>query len=208
MAGDYVGAMNRRIILFAPIALALWAAPANAGKISLSEISKYLNSIRTAEASFTQVNDDGTISTGKLLIRRPGRIRFEYDPPDSALVLAGQGRVAVFDAKSNEPPERFPLVRTPLNLILAETVDLRRAKMVVGHTSDGKTTTVVAQDPKHPDYGSLHLVFTDNPVELRQWIVVDGTGQRTTVILGDMKLGGKLHTSLFNIGKEMEKRGF
>ncbi len=195
-------------MLFAPLALALWAAPAQAAKLSLAEISAYLNAIRTAEADFTQINDDGTIATGKLLIRRPGRIRFEYDPPDAALVLAGQGRVAVFDAKSNEPPERFPLVRTPLNLILADKVDLTRARMVVGHTSDGKTTTVVAQDPKHPDYGSLHLVFTGNPVQLRQWIVEDGTGQRTTVILGDMKLGGKLHTSLFNIDREMQKRGF
>jgi hypothetical protein len=66
-------------------------------------------------------------------------------------------------------------------------VDLTRARMVTAHVSDGPTTTVRAQDPDNPDYGSIDLVFTGDPVELRQWIVNDSNGGRTTVILGALE---------------------
>lgn len=197
--------LNR--ILLAPILVLILALPASAEKLSLDAISKYLNGMQSAKASFTQINDDGSISKGTIHIKRPGRVRFEYAPPEKALVLAGGGTVAIFDAKSNTPPEQYPLKRTPLNLILEANVDLGRRNMVVGHKSDGKTTTVVAQDPEHPDYGTIELIFTSSPTELRQWIITDGAGGQTTVILGEMEKGGDLPSSLFNITIESEKRG-
>lgn len=197
--------LNR--ILLAPILVLILALPASAEKLSLDAISKYLNGMQSAKASFTQINDDGSISKGTIYIKRPGRVRFEYAPPEKALVLAGGGTVAIFDAKSNTPPEQYPLKRTPLNLILEANVDLGRRNMVVGHKSDGKTTTVVAQDPEHPDYGTIELIFTSSPTELRQWIITDGAGGQTTVILGEMEKGGDLPSSLFNITIESEKRG-
>lgn len=175
------------------------ALPAAAEKIPLKDLSGYLNGLTTAEAEFTQINSDGSISTGKLYIHRPGRVRFEYAPPDRNLVLAGGGQVAIFDAKSNQPPEQYPLSRTPLSIILDKNVDLTRAKMVVGHTQDGNTTRVRAQDPEHPEYGSIELVFTAGPTELRQWVIRDDSGAETTVILGEMKKGATLKSSLFNI---------
>lgn len=181
--------------------------PAAAEKLSLTEISRYLNSLKTARADFTQINDDGTIATGKMYIHRPGRVRFEYSPPDDSLVVAGGGQVAIFDAKSNQPPEQFPLSRTPLNLILARNVNLNKAKMVVGHTADATTTSVIAQDPEHPEYGTIKIVFTDNPVELRQWVITDGTGQTTTVILGELNSVNSLKSTLFNIIYETSRRG-
>lgn len=197
--------MNRRLALLAPLAFLL-PFPAAAEKLPLKEISAYLNSLTTVEADFTQVNADGSISTGKIFINRPGRVRFEYAPPDRSLVIAGAQQVAIFDAKSNQPPEQYPLKRTPLNLILAANVDLGRAKMVVGHTEDGTSTRVRAQDPENPEYGSIELVFTANPVELRQWVITDDLGAQTTVILGAMKKGGKLKASLFDITAETAKR--
>jgi outer membrane lipoprotein-sorting protein len=198
--------MTLRSTLLAPLALAALLAPAAADPIPLSDLSAYLNDMTTAEAEFTQVNADGTIATGKLYIRRPGRVRFEYAPPDSNLVLASGGQVAIFDGKSNEPPEQYPLKKTPLNLILADRVDLARARMVVGHSEDGNTTRVRAQDPENPEYGSIELVFTADPVELRQWVIRDDAGSETTVILGEMKKGGNLPTSLFNIASEAQSR--
>lgn len=192
--------------LLAPLALLALALPAQAEKISLSALSAYLNKLTTAEAEFTQVNADGTVGTGKLYIKRPGRVRFEYAPPDSTLVLASAGQVAVFDGKSNQPPEQYPLSKTPLNLILADKVDLGRARMVVGHVEDGTTTRVTAQDPEHPEYGSIEMVFTADPVELRQWVITDDAGGQTTVILGEMAKGGDYPTSLFSITVESEKR--
>ena len=205
--------MNRRSFIrslglpFAAMAmLTALAVPAAAEKISLKELSRYLNGLTTAQAEFTQINSDGSISTGKLYIQRPGRARLEYNPPDKNLVLAGSGQVAIFDSKSNQPPEQYPLSKTPLSIILASNVDLGRAKMVVGHTIDGNTTRVRAQDPAHPEYGSIEMVFTSGPTELRQWVIRDDSGAETTVILGEMKKGGKLNSSLFNITIAAERR--
>lgn len=202
-----MGGMNMLTALFAPLAAIVMALPAHAEIIPLSDLSRYLNGLTTAESDFTQVNADGSISTGRLYIKRPGRARFEYAPPDRSLVLAGGGQVAIFDAKSNQPPEQYPLRRTPLNLILAEDVDLGRAEMVVGHGEVDTTTRVIAQDPENPEYGTIELVFTADPVELRQWIITDDLGSQTTVILGEMVKGGDIPASLFNITFEIERRG-
>jgi len=199
--------MNRRTaLLLAPLAALAFGLPARAEIIPLSELSAYLNGLTTAEAEFTQVNADGSTSQGKLFIKRPGRVRFEYAPPDRSLVMAGGGQVAIFDAKSNQPPEQYPLRRTPLNLILARNVDLGAAKMVVGHYEAQDTTRVVAQDPEHPEYGTIELVFTRDPITLAQWIITDDLGNRTTVMLERMVLGGDLPASLFNITTEQQRR--
>lgn len=175
------------------------AVPVAAEKLSLGEISQYLNSFQTASGEFTQINDDGTISTGQIYIKRPGRVRFEYDPPDQTLVVADGDTVGVIDPKSNTGTEGYPLHRTPLKIILARNVDFSRARMVTGHASDGKTTTVRAQDPDNPEYGSIELVFTGAPVELRQWVVNDSGGSRTTVVLGELNTGVRLANDRFRI---------
>ncbi|MDB5660979.1 MAG: Outer-rane lipoprotein carrier protein [Cypionkella sp.] len=203
----YIYRMKKLRTLLAPLALILLAAPALAEKIPLKDLSAYLNSLTTAETQFTQVNADGSIATGKLIIKRPGRVRFEYAPPDKSLVLASSGNVAIFDAKSNQAPEQYPLTRTPLNLILAANVDLSRAKMVVAHTESKNATQVVAQDPQHPEYGQIALVFTAKPTTLRQWVITDDLGQQTTVILGDLKTGANYSATMFNITDEVERRG-
>lgn len=185
---------------FLTIVLALvLAGPLAAEKLSLAAISKYLNGMRTATGEFTQINDDGTISTGTIYIKRPGRVRFEYNPPEKALVVARAGSVLVFDGKSNQGPESYPLKRTPLSLILAERIDLGRARMVVGHGFDGTATVVTAQDPEHPEYGNIQMLFTANPVELRQWVINDSSGSQTTVVLGELKKGGRLKNALFDV---------
>ncbi len=196
-------------MLMLPLALIALSLPAAAaGKLSLNEISRYLNSLTTVQGEFTQINDDGTISTGTIYIKRPGRIRFEYDPPERSLVMAGGGQVAIFDHKSNQPPEQYPLARTPLHLILERNVNLSRRNMVVGHSFDGTATTVKAQDPEHPDYGTIELVFTGDPVQLRKWIIKGSDGSKTTVVLGDTRQGTALASALFSIPTEMGKRGF
>ncbi len=173
---------------------AAWAAD----KLSLTEVSSYLNGLKTAQASFTQINDDGSLSTGKLFMHRPGKMRFEYDGPDAGVVVAGAGAVVIFDPKSNQRPETYPLRRTPLSVILARNVDLGRANMVVGHSFDGTATIVRAQDPEHPEYGSIDLMFTDSPVQLRKWVINDDAGGQTTVVLGALETGVKLSSRLFD----------
>jgi len=185
--------------IFAATALALCsAAPAVAEQLPLSAISDYLNGLQTGRAAFTQINDDGSLATGTLFIRRPGRMRFEYDPPEEAVVVAGGGTVVIFDPKSNTQAETYPLNRTPLSIILERRVDLDRRNMVVGHDFDGTATVVTAQDPENPEYGYIELSFTADPVELRKWVITDGAGAQTTVILQDFATGLALSDALFN----------
>ena len=200
--------MKRRILSFAAlIALVIYAGAASAQQLSLRQISDYLNGLQTAQGGFTQINADGTLSTGQIYIKRPGRIRFEYNAPDDTMVLAGGGQLAIFDPRSNTGPDRYPLSRTPLSIILRENVNLEAENMVSNVTSDGTTTTVTAQDPENPQYGNIQMVFTANPVELRQWIVTDDMGTQTTVILNDLVAGASIRDVLFNIQAEMRRRG-
>lgn len=199
--------MTRRIFGAGLLATAA-AGPAQAAqKLPLNNISRYLNGLRTVKGGFTQINDDGSISTGTIYIKRPGRARFEYDPAPSSLVMVGGGTVAVFDAKSNLPPEQYPLKRTPLNLMLKRNVNLARANMVVGHSFDGTTTSVTARDPENPEIGTIRMVFSGPPIELRQWVITNQDGSTSTVILGDVESPGDLPASLFNIPFEIERRG-
>lgn len=182
------------------------SAPALAEAIPLPVLSRYLTDLATVETTFTQVSDDGSLATGKLYIQRPGRMRFEYDPPNNALVIAGGGSLAIFDPVSDAGPEQYPLSKTPLNLILQRRVDLERSDAVLAYGSDGLTTSVVAQDPERPELGTIELVFSAQPVELRQWVITDEGGATTTVILGALEERDRLSAFLFDINNETQSR--
>ncbi|MEM7520346.1 MAG: outer membrane lipoprotein carrier protein LolA [Pseudomonadota bacterium] len=181
------------ILLISPFA-------ALAERLPLGDLSSYLNALQTAQGEFTQINDDGSISTGTIYIKRPGKVRFEYNPPEEALVIAGSNTVVIYDGKSNQPPESYPLSRTPLSIILARNVNLGATNMVTGHRFDGTATVVTAQDPENPQYGNIQMKFTGNPVELRQWVINDANGGQTTIVLGDLQRGGNLPNRLFDVG--------
>ncbi|MCV3270220.1 LolA family protein [Roseobacter sinensis] len=199
--------MTRLVPAIAAFLMSIAAAgSAVAEKLPLNEISAYLNSLKTAQGAFTQINDDGSISTGTLYISRPGKMRFEYDPPEQALVLASANAVVIIDKKSNQPPETYPLSRTPLSLILARQVNLGQARMVIGHDYDGTATIVTAQDPNNAEYGTIQMSFTDNPVQLRQWVINDANGGQTTVVLGAFETGVSLRNTLFDPGVALREQ--
>lgn len=187
--------------LIKTLVLTLCLAPtvASAEKLSLDQLSAYLNELVSAKGGFTQVNADNTLSKGSFMIKRPGRMRFEYAQPNPALVVASSGQIAIFDKKSTAGPQGFPLGKSPLAIILKKDVNLRTSGLIISHKEEGPLTKIIAQDPKHPDYGKIQLVFTADPVELRQWITTDQTGQKTTVILGDLDKAVHLPESLFDI---------
>ena len=188
--------LSRRFLLFF---MCFWPSlTAAAEQLSLSEISAYLNGLTTLKSEFRQYNDDGSVSTGTLYIRRPGRMRFEYDPPEQALVIASASAVYIIDRKSNQLPETYPLSRTPLSLILGRSIDLTRANMVQQSRFDGAATIVTASDPDNPDTGSIELTFTDSPTQLREWVIFDATGGQTRVELGAFETGIELPGSLFS----------
>jgi outer membrane lipoprotein-sorting protein len=193
--------LMKTLIKIIAISLSLVPTVASAEKLSLDQLSVYLNDLASAKGGFTQVNPDNTLSKGNFMIKRPGRMRFEYAKPNPALVVASTGQIAIFDKKSTAGPQGFPLGKSPLAIILKKNVNLRASGLIVSHVAEGPLTKIIAQDPKHPDYGNIQLVFTADPVELRQWIVTDQSGQKTTVILGDLDKSVYLPESLFDIDK-------
>lgn len=185
------------------------SAPALAqsnGLIPLNEISSYLRGLDLAQAPFTQRNSDGSTSTGTLYLRRPGRARFEYDPPAEALVMVGGGTVAIFDDKGDPTPESYPLRRTPLSVILSRNVDLAGSDAIFGHRQDEDLTTILAHDPKNPQYGQIALQFAAGPTRLSRWIITGETGERTVIELGRLSRPSQLSNNLFNIKGETDRR--
>lgn len=202
--------MHRRHFLGSLTATAALAVawPAQAELISLEQISSYFNGLTTAKGRFTQINGDGSRSTGTLYLNRPGRARFEYDPPEESLVMAGGGQVAIFDGRSNRRrPEQYPLKRTPLNIILERNVNLTNKAAVVRHREIAAGTVVALQDPSDPSSGLIELLFAGSPMRLAEWVVTDGGGGRTRVILDTLETGLQFSPVLFSITREIESRG-
>ncbi len=191
--------MDRRKFLAALVALPLAHAARAQGGADVQRISTYLNALSTLTGSFVQTNPDGTISEGKFFLRKPGLIRFEYAPPNPALVIADGVWVAVIDRASNAGAQRYPLGETPLDLLLRDRVDLAREGAVRSVERSGGQLRVIALDPDAPERGTLTMVFSDNPLELRQWIVADENDQTTTVVLSEMRRDVEINRSLFSI---------
>ncbi|GIX12379.1 MAG: outer-membrane lipoprotein carrier protein [Paracoccaceae bacterium] len=198
--------MHRRLFIAAALALLAPGALAQGGA-DVQRISTYLNALTTLTGSFVQTNPDGSISEGRFYIRKPGLMRFEYEPPNPALVISDGVWVAVIDRRSNTPAQRYPLSDTPLDLLLRDRVDLAREGAIRKVEKGNGQLRVTAVDPDAPQRGSLTLIFSDRPLELRQWIVVDDRGQVTTVLLSDMKRDVTLDRSLFSIeSAELDRR--
>lgn len=191
----------KTIAKIAVMALCLTPTVASAEKLSLQQLSAYLNQLNSAKGTFTQVNPNNSRSKGDFMIKRPGKMRFEYDAPNPALVVASSGQIAIFDKKSSAGPQGFPIGRTPLGLILKKNVNLGTSGMVISHVEDGPTTKVVVQHPARPNHGNIQLVFTSQPIALREWVVTDQSGKKTKVILGRLTNGVSLSNNLFNIEK-------
>lgn len=188
-----------RILLI--ISLWLSASLANAQQLNLGQISSYLNSMRAAQAKFVQANPDKTLAQGVLYIQKPGKIRYEYTTPADSLVISDGNVLGVFDKKSNRGPQRYDLKKTPLDILLRDQINLQGSGVVKNISSDGVQTQVIATDPANPRNGTITMIFTANPTELRQWIVSDRSGKKTTVILNDLKLRRSVNADLFDIGK-------
>ncbi|SFI12617.1 LolA family protein [Albimonas pacifica] len=185
--------MTRRpIAALAALALsaaALFASDAQAqsGR-DLARISTYLNALKTAEGTFVQIAPNGETSDGQFFISRPGKIRFEYTPPNPALVMSDGVWVVVFDMRDCSK-QTAPLSSTPLNMLLQENVDLRANGAVTSVDDRPGQLRVTAQNPDDPGSGSITLIFNDNPLELRQWIITDAEGSQTTVALSEVRRG-------------------
>ncbi len=205
--------LDRRMLLSALFATALLprtvqaagdASAADANVITddqravLSEISAKLATIDTMDGEFIQFNPNGDQLTGKFFISRPGRVRFQYDPPATLSVIADGKSVLVFDKKL-QTYDIWPLSQTPLRLLLDKNLDLVNTDKVtrVGVASD--LVEVELQDETRFSAGTLDLIFDHTTYALRQWTVTDQQGLQTMVALYNVETGKPLDSDLFKI---------
>ncbi len=194
--------INRRTILAALLSAgvfspALAAAPLSAADQSLlTQAQNYLNSLTALTANFLQVAADGSTRTGKAWIQRPGKMRFEYDPPDPQLLVAGFGLLVYHDPQLDQTTN-IPLSATPLGILLANQVVLSGDVTVTNIERDPGENQITLIRTGKANEGSLTLVFGTAPLELRQWIVTDAQQKQTRVSLYDVTPGGPFPDSLF-----------
>jgi outer membrane lipoprotein-sorting protein len=209
--------MRRFLVLLALLAAAAGPIPASAApprplqlsaeqQAELQKLTDYLNGIRTMTARFTQYSENGGIAEGQLYVQRPGHMRFEYDPPTPILLVADGTFVIYFD-KSLQQTSYLPIGSTPAWFLLRNDVRLGGDVTVTGYERSPGAIRVTLVQTKEPDAGAVTLTFSDRPLELRQWSLVDAQGKRTTVALTDLRLGVPLDKKLF-VFKEPTKRRF
>ncbi len=185
---------------------------ANAAELSedqrgaIQQITGYFNGMRTLQGEFMQVGPKGHISTGIFHISKPGRMRFEYAPPNPFIVVADGTWVTIKNNDKNTA-DQYPLSATPLRLVLAEQVDLLSDAKILGVEQADGLTTVTLEDKDALVPGHLVLIFDEERDELQQWIIVDGQGRRTTISLTEMVAGVDPAPDLFQIELPSRRTG-
>jgi outer membrane lipoprotein-sorting protein len=165
-------------------------------QLALNVAEAYLNNVRSLRARFLQIAPDGSTAEGSFYLRRPGRLRFEYDPPVPILIV-GDGFLLHYQDKELGQINEWPIFDTPIGSLSRDEVGFGKDLMVTEVTrTDGRTTvTVVRRDD--PGEGSLTLYFTSNPTQLAQWKVKDAQGQTTIVALNDLEVNVEVSAKLF-----------
>ncbi|MEL7029022.1 MAG: outer-membrane lipoprotein carrier protein LolA [Pseudomonadota bacterium] len=155
----------------------------------------YIESIDTLKGRFAQISPDGALATGAFYLKRPGRVRFEYDPPSPTLVVADGVRVVIQD-RDLETTDGYPINATPLKFLLGENIDRDEIRVLDVIREPGALTVAVAsRDEETP--GSIAVTLAEPALELRQWVVTDAQGLQTTVILSDLQRAVDLDPGLF-----------
>jgi len=165
----------------------------------IQRVDNYLSSVRTLEGNFVQVGPDGSRSKGEFYISKPGKVRFEYDPPSPISIIADGQSLVVRDRRL-ATQDVYPLSQTPLRFLLADHVNLLKDTNLVAVYADDVFVTVVVEE-KNGLVGTsrLMIMFSANDMSLKQWTVTDPQGYDTTVAVSNLDTTTKPDPSLFHI---------
>ena len=188
-----------RPAIFALTSFAL-AAPAVAQPSMIRRVQEHLRGVQTMTADFVQTDRKGKSVGGTLTLKQPGRIRFQYERGVPILVV-GDGRVLNFIDYQVRQVSKYPIGGSPLDILLNPKRDLSRIAKVVPSAAPG-VITILARDPRHPQFGSITLAFTEQPgapggVRLEGWVALDAQNNRTTVRLTNQRLNVPIADSAF-----------
>jgi outer membrane lipoprotein-sorting protein len=191
-----VAAAVAAVALSAPLALTAVSAqaPAPAPQTTgpLAEAVAALRGISTLRANFTQTDRNGQRSNGVLTIKRPGKIRFQYDP-GNPLLIVGDGRALTLIDYQVRQVQRWPIGNSPLGALLDPQRDLSRFGRLQP-TADANVVSIEVRDGRHPEYGVITLIFVRKPgapggLELSSWVALDSQNKRTTIRLSNQQYG-------------------
>lgn len=187
--------------LAAPLAATL-ARPAAAAGLAPADQAlvdravAYLEGLTEAKARFVQTDARGRATTGAVYLKRPGKARFDYDPPSGLLVVSDGDIVSVQDTRL-KTFDRYPLGATPLSLFLAKTIRLDKGVAIARVQRMANGFSITARDGKKETAGEITLTFHDAPLALEGWTVTDAQGRPTRVQLIDLQPARGLAKKLF-----------
>ncbi|MFT8243667.1 LolA family protein [Roseomonas sp. BN140053] len=185
--------------------------PGPAQAADLRRIENYFNTLTTLKARFLQLAQNGASAQGTAWIWRPGRMRFDYDPPEPLLLVASNGQFLHYDRELGQPSV-VPVGSTPLGFLLRPNLQLSGDVTVTGQERSGGFLRVTLFRTDNAAEGRLTLVLAEEPTELRQWVVTDAQGRNTRVTLSQIETGGQFDRSLFEFNDprfqelEMQRR--
>lgn len=175
------------------------AAPTDKREL-VRKVEDYLNGVRTLAARFTQINPDGSTSSGRVFVdRERGAMLFDYDPPSKIKLLApGDWRV-IFQDASIKQENVIPVGETPLGFLLSKRIDLRDGEEVGIHDATRERGEILLDvtRPGKEDQGRVRLAFIERPVELRRWAVTDAQGLTTVLIMEDLQVNRPIDRDVF-----------
>ncbi|MFT3988598.1 LolA family protein [Aestuariivirga sp.] len=196
-------------LLIGTVPMAAHAAAAiqltDAQSASIQHISDYINSFSSLQGEFTQVSPKGNLSRGVFYISKPGKMRFDYAPPNPFLIVA-DGRWLTIKNRAKEKGDQFPLSQTPLRLVLSRNVDLLKDTNILAFQEQDGLTSVTLEDKGGTLGGTLMLVFDQKQKVLQQWVVIDSKNRRTTVTLDKIVAGVKVDPQLFVVKIDRKER--
>ena len=177
------------------------AAPAAAqGDADLAAVQRSIGGTGSMTAAFSQTDRNGQVLNGTLTLKKPGKIRFQYQK-GVPLLIVGDGKALTFIDYSVKQVQRWPIGNSPLGVLLDPSRDISRYARVVASPNPA-VLSVEAYDPKHPEYGRITLVFArraDAPggLMLQGWAALDSQGNRTTIRLSDQRFNVPVADSAF-----------
>ena len=163
----------------------------------LQTIEQYLNSIKNLEADFVQTSSNGGTAEGKIYIAKPNKVRMEYDDPTSVLIV-GDGNYIVYHDKDLDQVTHIDYDDIPASLILANDIKIDGKNIkATNFYQDAGITSVTLDYKEKGDIGPSTLTFSNNPLELKQWKIVDPQNIEVKVSLYNIIQDGELDNSMF-----------
>lgn len=167
---------------------------------ALQRVEDYLNAITTLSARFEQVDSTGKRASGRFYIQRPGKLRFEYDPPTPVLIVAN-GRFLIHYDRSLKTASYIDQKSTPAWFLLAPRAELKGDVTVTDVTRRDGRLLVTLVKTRDPGQGRVTLIFDESPMRLEQWAVTDAQGVVTHVMLDEVEAGGRIDPKLFEFNE-------